>query len=138
MTSVEKLKHAGFSAKEIMELVLELPCTPVPVKEPEETSTSLIGKICLCRSRNAGVFMGRVLAVNVLPEGHAHIVLDGADQLWSWTANNGITLLTVATTGITAGKVDHTTAQVALFEICEAVVCSDAAIASIQAKRVQK
>lgn len=130
----ENLKRAmelGFTKEEILDRLLGTQIKTTNV--PNVDVSPLIGQICICRTRSAGLHVGKVLSINVISGGHAHISLDGSHRLWSWTIDGaGVGVHGIANHGLKDGKVEATSQRVELFEVCEAVVCGDNAWAKIQ------
>ena len=127
---IKQLEAMGFTRQEVLAAVLG---QSAPATAAQDEASTLIGQVCVCRSRGAGVHVGKVLSVRVLPAGMAHVVLEGSHRLWSWTIDGpGVGMHGVANYGLRDGKVEATATRVELFEVCEAVICEPWAWQKIQ------
>lgn len=96
-------------------------------QQPAKKSHPFIGKYVIARCYAAGVHAGEVISA----EGE-EVILKDSRRLWSWKAKNGIALSGVAQNGIKSdSKVDTMNPLIALTGVCELIVCSDIAKASI-------
>lgn len=131
--NLQRAMDLGFTRDEILDRLLGRPTCAQD--EVAAEASGLVGRVCVCRTRNAGVHVGKVLSVTVLPGGHAHVVLDGSHRLWSWTIDGvGVGMSGVANHGLKDGRVERTPQRVELFEVCEAIECSAPAWQKIQAR----
>ena len=86
-----------------------------------------VGKYVIARCYAAGVHAGEVVSAD-----GENVILKDSRRLWSWKAKDGIALSGVAQSGIkTDSKVDTMNPFIYLTGVCELIVCSDAAKASI-------
>jgi hypothetical protein len=86
-----------------------------------------VGKYVIARCYAAGVHAGEVVSA----EGE-NVILKDSRRLWSWKAKGGLALSGVAQNGIEAdSKVDTANPLISLTGVCELIVCSEAARASI-------
>lgn len=86
-----------------------------------------VGKYVIARCYAAGVHAGEVVSVD-----GEEVILKDSRRLWSWKAKNGIALSGVAQNGIKPdSKVDTMNPLISLAGVCELIVCSDIAKASI-------
>lgn len=86
-----------------------------------------VGKYVIARCYSAGVHAGEVVSA----EGE-NVILKDSRRLWSWKAKDGIALSGVAQNGIKSeSKVDTMNPLISLTGVCELIVCSEVAKASI-------
>lgn len=86
-----------------------------------------VGKYVIARCYAAGVHAGEVVSAN-----GEEVILKDSRRLWSWKAKDGVALSGVAQTGIKSdSKVDTMNPLISLTGVCELIVCSDVAKASI-------
>lgn len=86
-----------------------------------------VGKYVIARCYAAGVHAGEVVSAN-----GEEVILKDSRRLWSWKAKDGVALSGVAQTGIKSdSKVDTMNPLISLNGVCELIVCSDVAKASI-------
>jgi hypothetical protein len=86
-----------------------------------------VGKYVIARCYSAGVHAGEVVSAD-----GENVILKDSRRLWSWKAKDGIALSGVAQNGIKPdSKVDTTNPLISLTGVCELIVCSDIAKASI-------
>ena len=85
------------------------------------------GKYVIARCYAAGVHAGEVVSVD-----GENVILKDSCRLWSWKAKDGVALSGVAQNGIKPdSKVDTMNPLISLTGVCELIVCSAAAKASI-------
>jgi hypothetical protein len=87
-----------------------------------------VGKYVIARCYAAGVHAGEVVSAD-----GENVILKDSRRLWSWKAKDGIALSGVAQNGIKpdSSKVDTMNPLISLTGVCELIVCSDIAKASI-------
>lgn len=91
------------------------------------TPHPFVGKYVIARCYAAGVHAGEVVSAN-----GEEVILKDSRRLWSWKAKDGIALSGVAQNGIKSdSKVDTMNPLISLTGVCELIVCSDIAKASI-------
>jgi hypothetical protein len=95
---------------------------------PQESSPHpFVGKYVIARCYAAGVHAGEVVSAD-----GENVILKNSHRLWSWKAKDGIALSGVAQNGIKPGsKIDTMNPLILLTGVCELIVCSDVAKASI-------
>ena len=95
----------------------------------ENNMENKMGRKVIVRNRDAGVFYGEYVGND-----GSTVHLCNAVQLWKWFANEGITLLDVATYGVkTSGcKFSIAHATVTLFNSCALIDVTKVASASIE------
>ena len=94
---------------------------------PKQESHPFVGKYVIARCYSAGVHAGEVVSAN-----GEDVILKDSRRLWSWKAKDGIALSGVAQNGIKSdSKVDTMNPLISLTGVCELIVCSDIAKASI-------
>lgn len=100
--------------------------------EPAKQSARVEGdsRPVIVRAKDAGVHFGYLTAY----EGRM-VWLTNSRRLWSWTANSGVALSGVATTGINASKskVDALVNSIVILDACEIIDATDAAAKTIEA-----
>ncbi len=92
--------------------------------EPDQYNP--IGRFCIVRCKDAGVWAGTVAA----KKGRDAVLTD-ARRLWTWSAVKGHTLSAVANYGIKGGLIPASVAEGYLTETCEFIPASTAAKVSI-------
>lgn len=86
-----------------------------------------VGKYVIARCYAAGVHAGEVVSAD-----GENVILKDSRRLWSWKAKDGVALSGVAQTGIKSdSKVDTMNPLILLTGVCELIVCSEIAKASI-------
>ena len=86
-----------------------------------------VGKYVIARCYSAGVHAGEVVSAD-----GEEVILKESRRLWSWRAKDGVALSGVAQNGIKPdSKVDTMNPLISLTGVCELIVCSDIAKASI-------
>jgi hypothetical protein len=86
-----------------------------------------VGKYVIARCYAAGVHAGEVVSAD-----GEEVILKTSRRLWSWKAKDGVALSGVAQNGIKSeSKIDTMNPLIALNGVCELIVCSDVAKASI-------
>jgi hypothetical protein len=86
-----------------------------------------VGKYVIARCYSAGVHAGEVVSAD-----GENVILKDSRRLWSWKAKDGIALSGVAQNGIKSeSKIDTINPLISLTGVCELIVCSDIAKASI-------
>jgi len=91
------------------------------------TPHPFVGKYVIARCYAAGVHAGEVVSSN-----GEEVILKDSRRLWSWKAKDGIALSGVAQKGIKSeSKVDTMNPLISLTGVCELIVCSNVAKASI-------
>jgi hypothetical protein len=87
------------------------------------------GKYVIARCHIAGVHAGEVVSAD-----GENVILKDSRRLWSWKAKDGIALSGVAQNGLKSdSKIDTMNPLIFLTGVCELIVCSDIAKASINA-----
>ena len=110
-----------------------------PAKKATRKASSdpFIGKFVIIRGHDTGVFFGTLVLRRDAGPGRQEVVLSSGRRIWEWWGPE--TLSGVATVGVdvTKSKVESAPAdKLALVaDAEEIIVCSDAAIASIQSAR---
>jgi hypothetical protein len=95
--------------------------------QPQSTPHPFVGKYVIARCYAAGVHAGEVVSVD-----GENVILKDSRRLWSWKAKDGLALSGVAQNGIKSGsKVDTMNPLISLTGVCELIVCSAIAKASI-------
>lgn len=96
----------------------------------QPTAIGAIGRKVVVRSRDAGVIYGEYAG----NDGDTVHVRNGR-QLWKWKAAQGITLIDVATYGVTKSecKFSPASATVTVFNACALIDVTDVAAKSIEA-----
>lgn len=96
-----------------------------------EASTGLngmIGKKVIIRTYSAGVWFGELIEKD-----RNEVILANARRMWSWWAQEGISLSSVAISGINRSKSKIVNAVASVWlEAIEIIPCSDIAIESIE------
>lgn len=93
-----------------------------------QTSSPLIGKYVIVRSRDSGVHAGTLVAVN-----GRHVSLTNARRLWYWVAAKEHTLSAVALHGLKAdSKIASAVTQVEILDASEITATTVTAQASIE------
>ena len=89
----------------------------------------MIGKKCIIRTYSAGVWFG-----TVTEKDGAEVIIKNARRLWRWhTNNNGISLASVALTGVNASESKIEPAVPAIWlEAIELLPCERSAIESLE------
>lgn len=96
-------------------------------QQAPQTPHPFVGKYVIARCYAAGVHAGEVISAN-----GEEVILKDSRRLWSWKAKDGIALSGVAQNGIESNsKVDTMNPLISLTGVCELIVCSDIAKASI-------
>lgn len=95
--------------------------------------TALIGKYVIVRSSPSGCWAGTLVEM----EGQ-RATLSDARRLWRWWAAEGVSLSGVAAAGLKKSKISDCRIAVAvetavIFEVCEVLLATDRARASIAA-----
>lgn len=91
------------------------------------TPHPFVGKYVIARCYAAGVHAGEVVSAN-----GEEVILKNSRRLWSWKAKDGIALSGVAQNGINSdSKIDTMNPLISLIGVCELIVCTDVAKASI-------
>lgn len=88
------------------------------------------GRAVIVRSRDAGVQFGYLVGY----EGST-VHLKNARQMWSWTADEGGTLLDCANHGVKAGKFSTSCSAVTVIGACAIIDCTDKAVKSLEAAK---
>lgn len=96
-------------------------------QQAPQTPHPFVGKYVIARCYAAGVHAGEVISAN-----GEEVILKDSRRLWSWKAKDGIALSGVAQNGIKSdSKIDTMNPLISLTGVCELIVCSDIAKASI-------
>ena len=88
------------------------------------------GRAVIVRSRDAGVQFGYLVGY----EGST-VHLKNARQMWSWTADEGGTLLDCANHGVKVGKFSTSCSAVTVIGACAIIDCTDKAVKSLEAAK---
>ena len=114
--------------KELIELAQGFTQSTATNANAEGVNT-MIGKKCIIRTHTAGVWFG-----TVIEKAGAEVVVEDARRLWRWhTNNNGISLSSVALTGVKASESIIEPAVPALWlEAIELIPCEPEAIESLE------
>jgi len=95
--------------------------------QPQSAPHPFVGKYVIARCYAAGVHAGEVISAD-----GENVILKDSRRLWSWKAKDGVALSGVAQNGIKSeSKIDTMNPLIALNGVCELIVCSDVAKASI-------
>jgi hypothetical protein len=96
-------------------------------QQPAKKEHPFVGKYVIARCYAAGVHAGEVVSAD-----GEEVILKDSRRLWSWKAKDGVALSGVAQNGIKPdSKVDTMNPLISLTGVCELIVCSDIAKASI-------
>lgn len=98
---------------------------------PEQPPSLQAGDKVILRSRDAGVWYGKLVSLDV---GKCAATLSDARQMWRWYAASGITLIDVADKGVDASKCKFSPskAHATMLSVCAVIAVSDAAYASLE------
>ncbi len=91
---------------------------------------TIIGKLVVIRGYYCGNWIGKLEEVNT-NDGRT-VTLSNAYRLWSWDANNGISLSTVAVKGLKAGNIPCAVEKVVLTDCYEIIVATEVAYVSVK------
>lgn len=84
-----------------------------------QTQDSSLGKYCIVRCKDAGVWAGTVVSMK-----ERVVSLRDARRLWYWVALKGFTLSAVANYGLREGKMPSPVDFVELLDACEVIPCT--------------
>lgn len=111
----------------------ELACLFSGASNGEVTKCSplekVIGKVCVVRTYNAGVHVGKVISVN-----GTECELEDSQRLWSW--KGAFTLSEVALSGVSSESRMSNKTQMYLSQAIEFIPCSEKAIESFKNTKV--
>ena len=93
--------------------------------------TNIIGKKCLVRSYDAGVYFGTVTKV----DGET-VRIENVRNIWRW--NGASCLSQIANDGIKNGRVSPVVSSMVLNRCCQIIPCTDKAIANLEKFSVWK
>lgn len=91
----------------------------------------ILGKKCLVRSYEAGVYFGTVTAIK-----NRNVRLENVRNIWYWKGAS--CLSQIANDGITGGKVSPTVKSMVINGCCQIIPCTDKAITNIESQEEWK